>query len=278
VNRLSRTCGALLLAGALVTPATPAAAAPTWIPVWQDDFDGAAGTPPDPARWTAQVGGDGWGNSELEYYTASTRNAARDGHGQLVISALEERPPGSTCWYGECRYSSARLTTKDKFAQRYGKIEARMKVPAGKGMWPAFWMMGDDFDSAGWPGCGEIDVMENVASEPDTVYGTLHGPGYFDENGPGGSTRSPDGTPLSAAFHTYGVEWQPNSVSWFLDGARYLTLTPDNIPAGARWVFDHPFFMLLNLAVGGTWPGDPDASTQFPQQLAVDYVHVYRAG
>jgi beta-glucanase (GH16 family) len=277
MKRLVRTCGALLLSGALLTPVTPAAAAPAWVLTWQDEFDQAAGSPPDSSKWTHEVGGDGWGNEELQYYTRSTRNAAHNGQGQLTITAIKEQPAGSSCWYGTCQYSSARLITKDKFTQRYGKVEARMKLPRGKGLWPAFWMMGDDFDSAGWPDCGEIDVMENIGSEPSTVYGTIHGPGYHSEAGPGGSTTSPDGRPLADAFHTYTVEWLPDSISWFIDGKHYLTLTPADIPSGSRWVFDHPFFMLLNVAVGGTWPGDPGSSTTFPQQLSVDYVRVYRA-
>jgi beta-glucanase (GH16 family) len=272
-----RTFGIALLFGAVLTPTTPAAAAPAWNLVWQDDFNGEADTPPDPAYWTAQVGGDGWGNNELQYYTDSTGNAAQNGQGQLVITARKEEPAGSTCWYGPCQYSSARLTTKDKYAPQYGKIESRMKLPAGQGMWPAFWMMGSDFDSTSWPNCGEIDIMENVGNEPDTVYGTIHGPGYSDANGPSGSTRNPDGTPLSDAFHTYSIEWLPDSITWSIDNTPYFTATPSSIPADKRWVFDHSFFMILNLAVGGAWPGSPDASTGFPQQLTVDYVRVYSA-
>jgi beta-glucanase (GH16 family) len=277
MKRLLRTCGALLLSGALLTPATPATAAPAWVLTWQDEFNQAAGSPPDSGKWTHEVGGDGWGNEELQYYTRSTRNAAHNGQGQLNITAIKEQPADSSCWYGTCRYSSARLITKGKFTQQYGKVEARMKLPRGKGLWPAFWMMGDDFDSAGWPDCGEIDIMENVGNEPSTLYGTIHGPGYHSENGPGGSTTSPDGRPLADAFHTYAVEWLPDSISWFVDGKRYLTLTPADIPSGSRWVFDHPFFMLLNVAVGGTWPGNPGSSTTFPQQLTVDYIRVYEA-
>lgn len=278
MKRLLRIYGALILCVAVLMPvACTTTGTPAWRLAWHDEFDQAAGTAPDSAKWTHEVGGDGWGNDELQYYNRSTNNAAHNGRGQLTITAIEEEPAGSSCWYGACQYSSARLITKGNFAQQYGKVEARMKLPRGTGLWPAFWMMGDDIDSAGWPDCGEIDVMEHVGSEPYTLYGTLHGPDYNGENGPGGSTRSPDGTPLADAFHTYAVEWRPDSISWFIDNKRYLTLTPADIPSDARWVFDHPFFMLLNVAVGGRWPGDPDDATTFPQQLSVDYVRVYTA-
>ncbi|WP_033295475.1 glycoside hydrolase family 16 protein [Amycolatopsis jejuensis] len=266
--------GAAVLAAAvaLAIPGPAAAAGRTL--VWSDEFDGAAGSAPDPGKWNHDVGGDGWGNKELEYYTDSTRNAALDGEGHLNITARSENPEGASCWYGACRYSSARLTTKGKFEQQNGRFEARMRLPHGKGMWPAFWMLGADFPDTEWPGCGEIDIMENIGSEPTTVNGTLHGPGYSDDNGPGGKTTA--SAPLSDDFHVYAVEWSGERITWFFDDHAYLTLTRDNIPSGARWAFDHPFFLLLNLAVGGSWPGDPGSDTAFPQNLTVDYVRVFR--
>jgi beta-glucanase (GH16 family) len=261
------------LTAALTTPVQAAPPPRALALTWTDDFDGPAGRAPDSRKWTNDVGGDGWGNDELQYYTAGNRNAALDGTGNLVITARKERPAGSSCWYGACKYSSARLVTMGKFDQAYGRFEARMKLPKGKGLWPAFWMLGNNYESKGWPDCGEIDVMENIGSEPSTVYGTLHGPGYSDENGIGGETRS--STPVSAAFHTYAVQWNADSVTWSLDGRDYLTKSRKDVPAGRKWVFDHKFFMLLNLAVGGSWPGSPDNATQFPQQLTVDYVHVF---
>jgi len=279
MTRLMRSAGTLLAVGALalsIAPASSMADPPHALALtWTDDFDGPAGSGPDPSKWRHDVGGDGWGNKELQYYTDSTRNSALDGDGNLVITARKEQPAGSSCWYGACKYSSARLITQGKFDQRYGRFESRMKLPKGQGMWPAFWMLGADYDSRGWPDCGEIDVMENVGNEPSTLYGTIHGPGYSDEEGPGGETRLPDGAPLSNAFHTYAVDWRADKITWSLDGRDYLTKTRADIPAGREWVFEHNFFMLLNLAVGGTWPGSPDSSTQFPQQLVVDYVHVY---
>ncbi|MCK2244637.1 MULTISPECIES: family 16 glycosylhydrolase [unclassified Crossiella] len=270
--------GALLAAAALLLPGSAAGATPKpadWELTWQDEFSGPAGSAPDPGRWRHQVGGDGWGNEELQYYTPGNRNAAHNGQGQLEITARRETPAGSDCWYGQCQYSSARLVTNGTFAQQYGRFEARIKVPRGQGMWPAFWMLGADYDEVGWPYCGEIDVMENVGKEPNTVYGTVHGDGYSDENGIGGSTTSPDGRPLADNFHTYSVEWGPGEINWFVDGRHYHRVTPDDLPSGAPWAFDKPFFMLLNLAVGGVWPGSPDASTRFPQQLVVDHIRVY---
>jgi beta-glucanase (GH16 family) len=254
----------------------PAGELPGWTLTWQDEFDGPAGAPVDSASWTAETGGGGWGNQEREYYTAGSENATLDGQGNLVITAREE-PAGSSrsCWYGTCRYTSARLVTRGRFTQTYGRFEARIQIPRGQGMWPAFWLLGDDIGTAGWPACGEIDVMENIGKEPGVVHGTLHGPGY---SGAGGLT-APDtltGGAVADAFHVFAVEWQPDTVRWYVDGRLYHQVTPADLPAGTRWVFDHPFYIILNVAVGGGWPGDPDSSTAFPQQMLVDYVRVYR--
>ena len=254
------------------TPETPA----QWTLTWQDEFDGPAGAPVDSAKWTHETGGGGWGNQELEYYTAGTENAALDGHGNLVITAREE-PAGSSrgCWYGACRYTSARLVTLGHFTQTYGRFEARIRIPRGQGMWPAFWLLGDDIGTAGWPACGEIDVMENIGKEPGVVHGTLHGPGY---SGTGGLTAldALAGGAFADTFHVFAVEWEPGAVRWYVDGKLYHTVTPANLPSGTNWVFDHSFFIILNVAVGGSWPGSPDSSTSFPQQMLVDYVRVYR--
>lgn len=237
---------------------------------WQDEFNAAAGTPVDPARWRFELGGGGWGNNEQQYYTNSTRNAVHDGQGNLIITARRENA-GLQCHYGACQYTSARLVTAGTFTQRYGRFEARMKLPRGQGIWPAFWMLGDNLGSVGWPAAGEIDVMENIGREPNTVYGTVHGPGYSGTEAVSGSRNL--GRPLADAFHTFTVDWSPNLIVWYVDGAEYHRVAPGNL-GGDRWVFDHPFFMLLNVAVGGLWPGYPDASTVFPQSLTVDYVRV----
>jgi beta-glucanase (GH16 family) len=260
------------LGGALyLTNNKPEASAASTL-VWSDEFNGAAGTRPDGSKWVQETGGSGWGNNELQYYTNSAANSALDGAGNMVITARRENPAGYQCHYGSCQYTSARLMTNGKFTQTYGRFEARLKLPKGQGIWPAFWMLGADINSVGWPNSGEIDIMENVGKEPNTVYGTIHGPGYSGGAGPSGSKVN--NAPLGDAFHTYTVDWSPNLIVWYLDGVEYTRKTPANI-GGNRWVFDKPFFMIMNLAVGGNWPGNPDGSTQFPQSLVADYVRVY---
>ena len=242
-----------------------------WALSWSDEFESGSG--PDESRWTYDLGGGGWGNQELQTYTSRVDNVVvRDG--ALVITARAERFTGSD---GIARdYTSARLKTKDRFAQTYGKFEARLKVPRGQGLWPAFWMLGVDIDGAGWPQCGEIDIMEHIGREPTRIHGTLHGPGYSGAAGPGASASNPDSAPFANAFHTYAVEWEPGEIRWYLDGRQYFSRKATDLPTGARWVFDHDFFVLLNVAVGGAWPGNPDSTTTFPQEMTVDYVRVYR--
>jgi beta-glucanase (GH16 family) len=239
---------------------------------WADEFDGPAGSAPDQSRWNYDIGGGGWGNNELETYTSRTENAFLDGGGNLVIKAIKERFTGTDGIRRE--YTSARLLTKGKFTQRYGRIEARLKVPFGQGIWPAFWMLGADVDTVSWPGCGEIDIMENVGREPFTTHSSLHGPGYS-----GGSPLTavytlPGGARFADDFHTFAVEWEPAAIRFFVDGNLFQTRTPADA-AGKRWVFDHPFFIILNVAVGGGFPGNPDDTTTFPQTMTVDYVRVY---
>jgi beta-glucanase (GH16 family) len=242
-----------------------------WTLSWSDEFDGADGSAPDPAKWTAETGGSGWGNNELEYYTARRTNS-RVEKGNLVIEALQEKFTGPDGVSRE--YTSARLKTEKLFTQKYGKFEARIRIPEGQGMWPAFWMLGDDIPTAGWPACGEIDIMENIGRESGTVHGTIHGPGYSGDKSLGAPYRVSGGN-VADDFHLFGVEWEPKEIRFYVDGQLYETRTPADLPAGTRWVFDHPFFLLLNVAVGGGWPGNPDASTKFPQQMLVDYVRVY---
>jgi beta-glucanase (GH16 family) len=249
---------------------------PSPSPVWHDEFDGPAGASFDRGKWVADTGGHGFGNQEREFYTTRAENVALDGDGHLVITARAE-PPSSAheCWYGSCRYTSTRLKTKGLFAQAYGRFEARIRIPRGQGLWPAFWMLGADIDSIGWPQSGEIDIMENIGREPAVAHGTLHGPGYSGANGIGRADTLTRGA-YADDFHVYGVSWRPNEIRWYVDGRQYHRMTPADLPRGTKWVFDHPFFLLLNVAVGGGWPGDPDASTTFPQQMIVDYVRVYR--
>ncbi|MFD5935899.1 ricin-type beta-trefoil lectin domain protein [Streptomyces sp. NPDC060333] len=259
------------------TPApAPASAAPAAVTAaaagFSDTFDGPAGTAPDPAKWQTETG-DNVNNHERQYYTAGNANAALDGQGHLVITARRENPANHSCWYGRCEYTSARLNTAGRFTRTYGHVEARLKVPRGQGMWPAFWMLGNDIGQVGWPASGEIDVMENVGFEPSTIHGTLHGPGYSGSGGIGAAYTLPGGQAFADAFHTFAVDWAPDSVTWSVDGTVYQRRTPADL-GGRAWAFNKPFFLILNLAVGGYWPGDPDAGTAFPQQLVVDHVRV----
>ncbi len=246
-------------------------------PVFKDEFNKGANTPIDTTKWTAEIGGGGWGNEELQYYTNSSENAYHDGRENLVIKAIKPAPPlNLNCWYGNCQYTSARLVTKGKFERKYGRFEARMKIPRGQGMWSAFWMLGNNIDTVGWAACGEIDVMENIGREPFTVHGTIHGPGYSGANAIGAPFNLANNQEFADDFHVYATEWTENKIAFYVDGKLYKTITPQDLPAGKDWVYDHPFFVILNLAVGGNWGGAPDETTVFPQTMLVDYVRVYR--
>ncbi|MET3904796.1 family 16 glycosylhydrolase [Paenarthrobacter sp. 4246] len=274
---LTMLVAGLTLAAAVIAP-EPSAMAAAGMPapgalVWSDEFNGPAGTAPDPGKWSYDTGGSGWGNGELQYYTSSPRNAAADGRGNMAITARKENPASYQCHYGSCQYTSARLLTAGKFSRTQGRFEARLKLPQGQGMWPAFWMLGNNVFTDGWPASGELDVMENVGKEPGTVWGSIHGPGYSGASSSNDSYTLPNGKPLGDEFHTFTVDWGPESITWYIDGTPYSRKTKATTPG--PWVFDHNFFLLLNLAVGGYWPGAPDAGTAFPQSLLIDYVRVY---
>jgi beta-glucanase (GH16 family) len=242
-----------------------------WKLVWADEFNGKDGSGIDLSKWTVVTGGKGFGNRELESYTGRPDNLRQE-HGNLIIEARKEPYSGDD---GIARgYTSARIESRGKFEQLYGRFEARMKLPTGKGMWPAFWLLGNDIKTAGWPKCGEIDIMENIG-DPSRIYGTLHGPGYSGSHGIQGHTDATSGAGVDSVFHVYAVDWSPGKIVFSLDGVPYATRTKQDLPEGTTWVYDHPFFLLLNFAVGGLWPGNPDASIKFPQQLLVDYVRVY---
>ncbi|MFD5034865.1 ricin-type beta-trefoil lectin domain protein [Streptomyces sp. NPDC058220] len=258
-------------AAAAPEPRTKAAAAAAAV-TFTDDFNGPAGSGVDGGKWQIETG-DNVNNHERQYYTAGNNNAALDGQGNLVITARKDNPGNYQCWYGRCEYTSARLNTSGKFTSTYGRVESRMKIPRGQGIWPAFWMLGSDIGNVGWPNSGEIDIMENVGFEPGTVHGTLHGPGYSGSGGIGAGYTLPGGQAFADAFHTFAIDWSPNSIKWSVDGNVYQTRTPADL-GGRQWVFNKPFFIILNLAVGGYWPGDPNGSTPFPSQLVVDYVRV----
>ena len=244
---------------------------PNWTITFQDEFDGKAGHAPSVSNWIRDLGGGGFGNNELESYTDGNANAFLDGKGHLVIEARKEPTTGSDGIKRE--YSSARLLTKGKFSQKYGRVEARIKIPRGQGIWPAFWMLGDDIGTAGWPGCGEIDILESVGPVAKTVYGTLHGPGYSGGSGIQGKYLSEK--PLSDDFHIYAIEWEPGEIRWFFDDKCYSTIKRERV-GEKGWPFDQPFYIIMNLAIGGYWPGNPDATTTFPQQMLIDYVRVYK--
>jgi beta-glucanase (GH16 family) len=256
----------------------------SWSLVWSDEFDGPAGAAPDSAKWAYDAGGDGWGNAELETYCAPDSsapcdpafpNAYRDGLGRLVIAARRDDAG---------RWTSARLKTIGLKTFEYGRVETSMRLPDGAGLWPAFWMLGSDIQSAGWPACGEIDIMENVPGDVpgglglDAVQSTLHGPGYSGVDGYGRAVRLPAGSRVDDGFHVYGAMWSPGRVEFYVDDPSrvFFVATREGIPAGTKWAFDHPFFILMNLAVGGSWPGDPSPRTPNPANLLVDYVRVYR--
>nr|WP_321464440.1 glycoside hydrolase family 16 protein [uncultured Desulfobulbus sp.] len=247
--------------------------------LWNDEFDGPGGTPPDPAKWRHDLGGKGWGNQEYQYYTDALDNAVQDGNSNLMITARQtsaEQEEALPCWYGPARYTSARLLTQGRFSFTHGVVEARIKLPFGPGIWPALWMLGEDFGPVVWPNCGEIDIMENIGREPDIVHGTVHGPGYCGSEGIGGAYALAGGQAFKDNFHLFAVDWQPGRILWYVDGFRYFSLSREQIPQGADWPYEHPFFLLLNLAVGGFWPGDPDETTVFPQSLVVDYIRVFQ--
>jgi beta-glucanase (GH16 family) len=259
-------CGGGLTSQILPTP-------PQWTLVWSDEFTAPDGSAPDPAKWTYDIGGSGWGNNELETYTSRPQNVFIQG-GNLVIQALQETYTGPD---GITRdYTSARLKTQKLFTQTYGRFEARIKIPYGQGLWPAFWMLGSDINTVGFPACGEMDIFENIGREPSTVYGSIHGPGYVSVSNLSAAYTLPGGQKFSDDFHLFAVEWTPSAIRFYVDGVLYETLTPASLPAGTTWVFDKPFFMILNVAVGGDWPGSPDSTTVFPQTILVDYVRVYK--
>jgi beta-glucanase (GH16 family) len=241
--------------------------------IWSDEFQGRAGSRPDPRRWVHMLGGHGWGNSELQQYTDRPANASLDGKGHLAISA---RPENFTGPDGITRgFTSARLTTQNRLEFAYGVAAARIRVPAGNGLLPAFWALGSNVDDVGWPASGEIDIMEVLGSAPSALIGTIHGP----QPGTPGfaiSTTRPTLRPLSDGFHVYSVYWTPGRIAFAVDDIVYAERRPSDLPPGATWAHDHPFFLLLTLAVGGDWPGPPDSSTGWPATMSVDWVRVWQ--
>jgi beta-glucanase (GH16 family) len=258
----------VLIAAVAASPQSPAPSPAAWKLIWSDDFNGPANSAPDASKWVHDLGhgGDGWGNHELEAYSNSIENVHQDGQGHLVIRALKD---------ASGNYISGRLKTLGKFSATYGKMEARIKLPHGQGIWPAFWAMGADIQKVGWPDCGEIDIMENIGKEPGIQHASLHGPGYSDGHSLTGPYKLPAGENLSDDFHVYAVVRTKDTAEFLFDGHSYFKASLSSLPKGAQWTFNKPFFMLLNVAVGGDWPGPPDRSTVFPQDMLIDYVRVY---
>lgn len=232
--------------------------------VWQDEFNSNGA--PNAALWNYNIGtgSNGWGNNELQYYTDRPQNIVMQ-NGALKITAIKEP-------YFGAAYTSARILTKGKFDKKFGRLEARIKMPYGKGLWPAFWLLGSNSDTETWPQCGEIDVMEYLGSNPTTIFGTLHGPGYS-----GGAAVSKNFTLANNRFdndfHIFGIEWGENYINFYVDDVLYNQITPAKVPG--EWVFNKPFYIILNMAVGGNYPGSPNNETVFPQSMLIDYVRVY---
>ncbi len=282
----------------------------TYVQVFAQEFDGADGDPVDTSVWNFDIGtgpnGSGWGNNELQYYTDSTENVSLDGNGNLRIRAQEipiaERPN-----FENRAYSSGRITTLRKFEQQYGRFEARMKLPSGRGMWPAFWMLGSNFPEDGWPISGEIDIMEFDSGAPTIIFGSVHGPAFNGGNAISAAyTREeeradPDSPPRlvrwDEGFHVFAVEWDPSRIAWFVDDELFAVVTGSvvqisaqaNCEAGrisesdcasfdrrTRWPFDQPFFLLLNFAVGGNFVGNQTPLPgELPEEFLIDYVRVF---
>ncbi|MFB6162440.1 MAG: family 16 glycosylhydrolase, partial [Halococcoides sp.] len=253
-------------------PAIDAPGGQSWQMVWRDEFDGSI----DDA-WTHETGGGcgeharldtdcSWGNQEEQYYTAGENAFVEDG--SLVIEAREETAPN-----GINQYTSGRLKTQGAHTMQYGRLDVRATLPEGQGIWPAIWMLG----GYNWPDDGEIDVMEFLGHDTDTIHANVHGPGYSGANGISGSYTD-QSVNFSESAHTFSMVWQSDRIDWYVDGEHYHKVTRSAVEsAGHQWVFDHGFFFLLNVAVGGTWPGYPDASTDFPQRMVVDHVRQYAA-
>lgn len=277
-NALSRTrllpWGIGLTAGFLLSALamTKAQAGPPhgYTLTWKEEFNQKVGAVPDRKIWNYDLGGGGWGNGEAETYVNDVEHAhivADSGaqHGKALQILVTRDKEG--------HYTSARLKTQGKFDVQYGYIEARIKLPYGQGIWPAFWMLGSDVGTVGWPNCGEIDILENIGREPTVIHGSLHGPDYSGGKPLTALFTLPDGKQLKDAYHTVALLWEPNLITFYFDGKAYETRTASEVKT---WAFNHPFFFILNVAVGGNWPGSPDSTTQFPQKMLVNYIRVYK--
>jgi beta-glucanase (GH16 family) len=270
-----------MLAAAGCTPNTPEPPSPVgWTRVWSDEFDGQGGAPVDTTQWRYDTADGcasnncGWGNNEKEYYSTAPENIALNGQGQLRIVA-RTAPASLTCYYGPCRYTSAKVTTRGKMEAAHGKVEARIRLALGQGLWPAFWMLGRNIGAVGWPTSGELDIMENRGSAPATTSSAVHGPGYSGNTPFAHEHVLSQGT-IADAFHVYSVEWDSLTIRYLVDDTVHYVVGRSQVGQYGNWVFDQPFFVILNLAVGGHFDGDPQSDAIFPATMLVDYVRVYR--
>lgn len=260
----------LLLTISCNTDATQKLDKRNWQLAWSDEFNGPSGASPDATKWVYDIGtGDnGWGNKELEYYTNRPQNISMDGNGNLVITAIKES-------YQSASYTSARIKTKGILEQKYGRFEARLKTPYGQGIWPAFWMLGDNVDFPTWPTCGEIDIMELRGQTPNIIQSSLHGPGYYGADPITGKNILINSR-YDTEFHLFAVEWDESKIDFFVDDYLFKRIQKSEVEARGNWVFDHPFYMILNVAVGGNFLGNPNGLTPFPQKMTIDYVRAYK--
>jgi beta-glucanase (GH16 family) len=235
-----------------------------WKLVWQDEFDAAT---LDTTKWSYEINGDGGGNNELQYYIKSPANSyMRDG--KFVIKGMKENYKGKL-------FTSARVNTRYKAGWKYGRFDIRARTPVQQGVWPAIWMLPTDYVYGGWPQSGEIDIMESIGNKPSTLHGTLHyGQPWPNNKNIGGQLELPKGTTFEDAYHVFSCEWEENVIRFYMDDSLYATRTPADL-APQPWPFDQTFHMILNLAIGGNWPGPPDETTTFPKYMFVDYVRVY---
>jgi len=274
--------GGLLACSGGTPSAVPTPVETEWVQTWSDEFNGAAGASVNPAIWGYDTGDGceagicGWGNNEKQYYTSSADNISMNGDGQLRITA-RRAPAGFTCHYGPCLYTSAKVTTRGTLLAAPGRVEARIKLPAGQGLWGAFWMLGQGHPGIPWPACGEIDIMESKGSQPATISSAVHGPGYSG-NTPFADAHSLASGTFTEDFHVFAVEWDSLHVSFFVDGNFHYGFTRDAVETRGPSVLNQSFYLILNLAVGGNFDGDPRSDAIFPATMLVDYVRIFTRG
>ncbi len=282
-SRVAALAAAAALACASGAPPAPPPgprATGEWVQVWSDEFTGPARSGIETTKWRFDTADGcaqsncGWGNNEKEYYSASSDNITLNGQGQLQIVA-RVAPGGLACYYGPCRYTSAKITTHGKICVSPGRVEARITLAPGQGLWPAIWLLGKNIETLGWPAGGELDIMENHGSDITTTSSAVHGPGYSG-NTPFAHALPPGS--LDSGFHRFAIEWDSLHIRFFVDDAVHYVVSKTDVQQHGNWVYDQPFFLILNLAIGGHFDGDPQSDAIFPATMQVDYVRVFRRG